>query len=213
MGLVTLCVGFSVQSAHVLVSARRRGYLKPRQHLYALLETALGAAFWLSLALWLGPLGFLFGCFLPWLAANAIVMAYILTNHALSPLTETNDPLVNSLSVTVPRWVDFATLRFGFHVEHHLFPWMSSRHAPQVRDLVLARWPERYQSMPLHRALFLLHRTARVYADDATLLDPATGQTFPTLGSQPSPDPASPPRSRARSAASEGSNVPPQAAA
>jgi hypothetical protein len=59
---------------------------------------------------------------------------------------------------------------------------MSSRHAPFVRDLVRERWPDRYQSMPLHRALLAVHRTARVYANDSTLLDPATGETFPALG-------------------------------
>jgi fatty acid desaturase len=108
-------------------------------------------------------------------------MGYILTNHALSPHTEVNDPLANSLSVTVPPVVDFLTMRFGFHVEHHLFPWMSSRHAPLVRDLVQARWPERYQSMPLWRALLAVHRTPRVYEDDKTLLDPSSGQRVRTL--------------------------------
>jgi hypothetical protein len=35
--------------------------------------------------------------------------------------------------------------------------------------------------MPLVDALALLHRTARVYLDATTLIDPTTGQTFPTL--------------------------------
>ena len=76
-------------------------------------------------------------------------MSFILTNHSLSPRVEINDPLVSGLSVTTPRWIEWITLRFGYHVEHHLFPAMSSRHARKVRDLVDARWPERYQSMPL----------------------------------------------------------------
>ena len=32
-------------------------------------------------------------------------MSYITTNHWLSPHTAVNDPLVNSLSVTVPGWL------------------------------------------------------------------------------------------------------------
>lgn len=180
IGLALLAVGFSVQSLHVLLIAGRRGYLKPRQHALALAETALGCACWLALAFVLGP-PFVFACLLPWLLANAIVMSYILTNHALSPLTQVNDPLANSLSVTVPPLVEFLTLRFGFHVEHHLFPWMSSRHAPLVRDLVRERWPERYQSMTLVAALKAVHRTPRVYANDTTLVDPRTGETAAAL--------------------------------
>jgi hypothetical protein len=58
---------------------------------------------------------------------------------------------------------------------------MSSRFAPAVRAAVRARWPERFQEMPLVDALGRLHRTARVYLDATTLVDPTTGQTFPTL--------------------------------
>jgi fatty acid desaturase len=70
-------------------------------------------------------------------------------------------------------------MRFGFHVEHHLFPAMSSRHAPAVREVLRERWPDRYQSMPLWRALRAMHRSARVYRDDTTLIDPGTGQLWP----------------------------------
>lgn len=50
-----------------------------------------------------------------------------------------------------------------------------------MRELVLERWPERYQSMPWGRALLALHRTARVYENETTLIDPRTGRTWPTL--------------------------------
>jgi fatty acid desaturase len=118
---------------------------------------------------------------LPLLVANVVVMAFILTNHSLSPRVEINDPLVSGLSVTAPRWIEALTLRFGYHVEHHLFPAMSSRHAPSVRDLLVQLWPERYQSMPLVRALGQLHRTARLYKDAVTLVDHHTGDEYPTL--------------------------------
>jgi fatty acid desaturase len=83
--------------------------------------------------------------------------------------------------VTTPPAIDWLTLRFGYHVEHHLFPAMSMRHAPAVRAAVMARWPERYQAMPLTTAIARLHHTARVYLDATTLIDPMTGKTFPTL--------------------------------
>ena len=84
-------------------------------------------------------------------------------------------------SVTVPAVYDWLTLGFGYHTEHHLFPAMSTRHAPTVRDLLVAKWPERYQSMPLGEALLRLHRTARVYRDDVTLTDPRTGAVWSVL--------------------------------
>ena len=85
--------------------------------------------------------------------------------------------------MTTPRAIEWLTLGFGYHVEHHLFPAMSTRHAPAVRALVRAHWPGRYQEMPLTHALGKLHRTARVYKDDTTLYDPLTGQVYPTLAS------------------------------
>lgn len=178
-GLLSLVVGFSVQSAHILLERKR--YLPLREQRLALLESALAAGFWLGLGLLIGWLPLLFAFGLPLLVANALVMGFILTNHSLSPHTETNDPLVNSLSVTLPRWLEWLTLRFGYHVEHHVFPWMSSRHAPTVRALLRARFPERYQSMSLFRALLTLHRTARVYKNETTLFDAPTGKEWRTL--------------------------------
>ena len=170
-----------MQSAHQLVSARRRSFMSPSQHRRAIAETALGIAVWGTVAALVGFVPFLFVYVLPLLIGNVIIMSFILTNHSLSPLVSVNDPLVSGLSVTAPRWVEWITLRFGFHVEHHLFPAMSSRHAHVVRSLLQDRWPERYQSMPLHKALGELHRTARIYKDAVTLIDPRTGREFPTL--------------------------------
>ena len=113
-------------------------------------------------------------------------MSFILTNHSLSPLTDINDPLLNSLSVTCPRLVECLSLGFGYHVEHHLFPAMSARHAPEVRALLRAHYPERYQSMPLLQATLVLHSSARVYKDATTLVDPRSGREWPALKPPPS---------------------------
>lgn len=180
-GGLSLILGFTVQSAHQLIAARERGFLKPRAFKWALVETFAGVAIWATVAVLVGFVPFLFAYVLPLLIANVIVMSFILTNHALSPRVAINDPLVSGLSVTAPRWVEWLTLNFGYHVEHHLFPAMSSRHAPAVRDALRRRWPTRYQSMPLHTALSKLHNTARIYKDAVTLVDPKTGREFPTL--------------------------------
>lgn len=114
-------------------------------------------------------------------------MMFIMTNHNLNPLTAINDPLVNSLSVTLPRPLEWLTLDFGYHVEHHLFPAMSMRHGRAVRGVLREQFPDRYQALPLTTALHRLFSTARVYRDDVTLIDPPSGRTFPTLGSRVDP--------------------------
>jgi len=98
-----------------------------------------------------------------------------------SSATEDNEPLVGALSVTAPRWVERLTLDFGYHVEHHLFPALSARHARSIRCAIVALWPERYQSMPIGTALRRVFATGRVYRDAVTLVDPRTGGLWPTL--------------------------------
>jgi fatty acid desaturase len=180
-GALSLLLGFTVQSAHQLIAARKRGFLTGRALAWAFVETLAGVAIWGVVAALVGFVPFLFVYVVPLLVANAIVMSFILTNHGLSPRVEINDPLVSGLSVTAPRWIEWLTLKFGYHVEHHLFPAMSSRHARSVRDVLRERWPLRYQSMTLRAALAELHRTARVYKDAVTLVDPTTGREYATL--------------------------------
>jgi fatty acid desaturase len=176
-GALCLILGFTVQSANQLFT----GALARRERRRALIDSAVMLALWVGLALVIGLVSFVFAYITPLLVANACVMAFILTNHSLSPRVEIDDPLVSSLSVTTSRVIDWVTLGFGYHVEHHLFPAMSTRHAPEVRAQLVARWPERYQSMPLTAALLRLHRTARVYKHHTTLFDPRTAREYPTL--------------------------------
>jgi fatty acid desaturase len=185
--LVTLAIGFTGQSQQMLWRWSR----DPRQ----IADTLAGVAFWTLLAIKLGAFHFAFAYVLPLMIGNAIVMGYILTNHSLNPMTEVNDPLANTLTVEVPRWVNRLHLNFGLHVEHHLFPAMSSAYAPQVRDVLKAQWPESYQSMPLLRALKLLIKTPRVYRSPTRLYDPITGveaETLPATGVSPDRSSGSP---------------------
>jgi len=182
ISLFSLFVGFTGQSQQMLWTAREKGMLSPGLHRRAIAEFLLGVAFWTAVGVIVGFVPFVFIYLLPFVVANSIVMMFIMSNHNLSPLTPTvNDPLVNSLSVTLPRPLEWLTLDFGYHVEHHLFPTVSARHGKVVRAALLEHFPERYQSMPLTSALVRLYRTARVYKDDTTLIDPPSGETFPTL--------------------------------
>ena len=190
-GAFSLLVGFSVQSSHMLLVARSRQFLSKSDHRTALLEAG---AVWVLLALLafvLGPIAFVLAFVVPLLVGNTIIMSFILTNHNLSPHTKVNDPLINSLSVSGPRFIEWLTLGFGFHVEHHLFPAVSGRYGRELAGAVRREWPERYQSLPYFRALLLLHRSPRVYETDTVLVDPTNGSVWPTL--LPSPTASTPP--------------------
>lgn len=181
-GAITFLLGFTLQSLQVLFWAKSRGHLARRHYIWAWVQTLFAVSFWATLAVWLGGPTFFFVYVVPLLLGNAIVMAHIVTNHSLNPLVDDNDALASSLTVTVPRWFSFYTLGFGYHVEHHLFPAMSHRHGPLVQRHLRRVAPDRYQEMPLTRALSLVWRTPRVYADMSTLLEPETGRTESTLG-------------------------------
>jgi fatty acid desaturase len=181
-GVFSLVLGFSIQSAKLLLRGGGEAPLGRGELARAWAGTAAAIAGWATIAWLLGAQGFVFAYGVPLLIGNALVMAHILTNHGLCPLTEINDPLANSLTVTVPPWLRFLTMGFGFHVEHHLFPAMSARHAERVRRELQQRWPQRYRSMPMLTALRLLHHTARVYEDATTLCDPRSGQRWDIAG-------------------------------
>lgn len=183
-GWITLVLGFSLQSLQILLSARRKQYLSRKGMTYAWVETLLSVGLWTALFVFVGFEAFVVVYVLPLMVANALVMAHIITNHSLSPLCDTNDALATSLTVSVPKWFEFYSLGFGYHVEHHLFPAMSNRHAPRVQAELRRLVPERYQEMPLTSALRLMFSTPRVYRTPTTLVDPETLQSFETLGSE-----------------------------
>ncbi|MCT8139443.1 acyl-CoA desaturase [Anaerobacillus sp. CMMVII] len=137
---------------------------------------------WFALLLIIGLQQWVFAFLLPLLIANLIVMSYISTNHRLNPLVDVNDPLANSLTVTVPKWLDILHFNFSYHTEHHLFPAMNPKFYPLVKEQILARWPERYHQMSLARALITLWKTPRVYHEKRNLIDPHGNTLYETLG-------------------------------
>ncbi len=196
-GAFSLLVGFVVQSKALLFIGREHIKMSRRSHRAAWLETILALALWVALAIAIGGVAFIFAFGVPLVIADVIVMAYILTNHGLNAGTDVNDPLANSMSISGSRFLEWLTLGFGYHVEHHVFPGISTRHAGEVRTLLREQWPERYQAMGLMPALRELHRTGRVYKDGATLVDPLTGGEWRALGAggtEPHSMPAASPR-------------------
>jgi fatty acid desaturase len=160
-------------------------YLKefnPKNRPVVWLQLILPWVTWIGLLFWIGPVKWFFAFLLPLLIANFIVMGYISTNHRLNPLVPVNDPLANSLTVTVPKWVDVLHFNFSYHTEHHLFPGMSSKYYPVVKEHIKKMWPDRYHEMPLSRALVALWKTPRVYYQQKELMDPYRGTLYGSLG-------------------------------
>jgi fatty acid desaturase len=91
--------------------------------------------------LWASPIAYLI--------TSTVTMAYIFTNHFLNPISETNDPVLGSTSVTVPPVFDSLHENFSFHTEHHLFPSMNSDFYPFVASALGKRFPDRYNRLGL----------------------------------------------------------------
>jgi fatty acid desaturase len=177
-----LFVWFSVHSALVLVfHSERNGYYARISRRVVRAESAAMLAFWLGVLALVGPWSFLFVYVVPLLVANGMVMSYIATNHFLNSLTDVNDPFANTLSVRGPRWLEWLHLHFGYHVEHHVFPTASGRHARAVRDVLVRLYGERYLSLPHARALVLLYRRPKLHDGPDALVDPRTMATYATL--------------------------------
>ncbi|MCF6139029.1 fatty acid desaturase family protein [Pseudalkalibacillus berkeleyi] len=159
----------------------------PKKQPSVWLEAVLPWATWIGLLVWIGFGKWFFAFLLPLLIANFIVMAYISTNHRLNPLVPVNDPLANSLTVTTPKWVDVLHFNFSYHTEHHLFPGMSPKFYPLVKEQIKQKWPERYHEMPFGKALVALFITPRVYYKDKEFIDPHKGNLFGSLGNGMNP--------------------------
>jgi fatty acid desaturase len=171
---------FSIHSQ--LMLKRYYGTFRPQEKVVVLFQLLWPIVMWTGLFLLLGPVKWIFAFLIPLMIANFVVIAYISTNHQLNPLTEVNDPLATSLSVTVPRWVDVLHLNFSYHTEHHLFPGMNPKWAPLVKAQAKRLWPELYHEMPMTQALASLWKVPHVYLDATNLGDPHRGLTFGSLG-------------------------------
>ena len=182
----SLSVMFTLHSIRMLVYFFKD--FRPKNRSVILLQFCLPWATWIGLLLIIGWERWFFAFLLPLFIANFIVMSYISTNHRLNPLVPVNDPLANSLSVTVPKWVDVLHFHFSYHTEHHLFPAMSSKYYPLVKEHIKRMWPERYHEMPMSKALAALWKTPRVYYQQNELIEPRQGHVYGVLGNGLDPD-------------------------
>jgi len=95
-------------------------------------------------------------------------MFYIFTNHMFCEMTNVNDPLINTVSLRVPKLFDRLHLNFSYHTEHHIFPGVNSDYYPMVQELLKAHYPDRYNLLEAGKAWRLLMETPRHYRDSHT---------------------------------------------
>jgi fatty acid desaturase len=141
----------------------------------AIAETLGLVAFWMALCCSFGLDFTLLVVVLPMLVANTIIMSYVATNHLLRPLVIEPDLLETSMSVHTNRWLDIIHFKFSHHVEHHLFPTMSSRHASRVRQKLHEHAADRFLAPAHWAALRLVFATPRIHDGKAALVSPRGG--------------------------------------
>lgn len=180
LSFLSLTLTFTLHSAKMFMNFIKD--FKPSNRPVVWAQFLLPWVTWIGLLFLIGFEKWLFVYFIPLLIANFIVMAYISTNHRLNPIVEVNDPLANSLTVTVPKWVDAMHFNFSYHTEHHLFPSMNPKHYPLVKKHIKSMWPERYHEMPMTKALLALYKTPRVYYQKTELIDPNKLNVYGSLG-------------------------------
>jgi fatty acid desaturase len=128
--------------------------------------------FSIILFLWGDPIKLLLAYFLPIGLGYGGLIFYIYTNHLACPMTVVNDPLVNTISIQVPKLFDILHLNFSYHAEHHIFPGLNSDYYPQVRQILADLYPERMgYVMSAGEAWKLLLSTPRFYRSETTFTD------------------------------------------
>lgn len=141
-------------------------------------ETIWIAAIHLGILLYIhNPIGILLGYLLPISIGYAGVMFYVYTNHFLCPMTEVNDPLLNSVSLRMPKIFDLLHFNFSYHTEHHLFPSLNSDYYPAVQTLLQTHYADQFNLIPGDKAWQLLLKTPRHYRNSETLTDWADQKT------------------------------------
>ena len=171
-----LFFAFTVHGQNVLWWKSRTlpGFDRARRRRAGLYSLSLATG-WAALAISAGPRGAILGVVIPMMIANLGVMAYIVTNHLLRPLSSVRDSLTTSMSVTAHPVLDWMHFHFSHHVEHHLFPAMASDGYPLVRRSLRRHAGDRYVAPPFGAALHAVFATPRLYGDATTLVDPRRG--------------------------------------
>lgn len=143
-----------------------RGFNRSR----AIVESILMLLGWLGLSYILGLYNALFIILIPMILGNFTIMSYIATNHFLMP--QSDHPLLNSMGITSPKWIDALHFNFSHHIEHHMFPGMNWSQTPALRRWLKHHYGEYYMAPTHAKALYWLYKTPRIYKTPEVLVDP-----------------------------------------
>lgn len=167
---------FSLEAQYVLWSYGSDSSLIRKFHfnsIRAKIETLIMLLFWIFVGWSIGFKASLYIIILPMLLANFTQVSYIMTQHFLQPENSIeNNPFQNTISVITHPLINFIHLNFGYHLEHHLFPTMSSKFAPMVSQVLRDHYGERYLRLPFFKVLGCSLKTSRIYFDSETLVNP-----------------------------------------
>jgi fatty acid desaturase len=126
------------------------------------------------------PLKLLLSYFLPLGLGYAGILFYVYTNHMLCQMTEVNDPLINCVSIRVPKIFDLLHFNFSYHTEHHIFPGLNSDYYPLVQNLLKVHYPDRTTYLlSAQEAWRLMIATPRHYQDAITFTNWAGDHSAP----------------------------------
>jgi fatty acid desaturase len=153
--------------------------VSPKERKAIALELVIIAAIHLSVLSYLGfhPVKLLLSYFLPIWIGYGGVMFYIYTNHMLCRMTTVNDPLINSVSLRVPKIFDLLHFNFSYHTEHHIFPGINSDYYPVVQQLLITKYSGRFNLLDAGKAWRLMLQTPRHYRDENMFTDWAGTQS------------------------------------
>lgn len=77
--------------------------------------------------------------------SSAILISLIITQHLINPhFKEFSDPVINSTSIILPRFLDFLVDYHSYHTEHHIFPGINFDYYPIVSKELQKTFPDIY---------------------------------------------------------------------
>lgn len=85
-------------------------------------EVLISFCIWMIIFYIFGITNGIYALVIPAIVSSFLLMFFIITNHSISPITERNNSLMNSMSLNTWKILDLIFFNFSLHVEHHLLP-------------------------------------------------------------------------------------------
>ncbi|MBL7714419.1 MAG: fatty acid desaturase [Bdellovibrionales bacterium] len=140
------------------------------------IESLAYYAIWIALAVILPFEQFLYLFLIPLFFTNSVIINFVGVPHNMRPLSKENRPLLTTISLKVPRIVNWLAMNFCYHCEHHIFPEANHKFLPRVHTVLVKEYSDQYYFVPYFKALAALYTSPRAYFDEDHLFNPHTGE-------------------------------------